>query len=231
LLEAARLAGIERAVVTSSGATVGPARSDGLAATEGQWAVDGADSGYHRSKREQEYVTLAARVPAVLLLPTTTVGPGDWKPTPTGQLIADFASGRIFAAAPPGGANFVAVEDVAKAHVLALERGRPRQRYLIGGENLSFEQAWALLASVTGRPAQRWPIPYSVAVLMGWIDEARCRVLPQARPRIPLEGVHMSVRRMYVDCSKAKAELGYTPGPVRDALARAVEWFRSHGYA
>ena len=231
LLEAARLAGIERAVVTSSGATVGPARSDGLTATEGQWAVDGGDSAYHRSKREQEYVTLAARVPAVLLLPTTTVGPGDWKPTPTGQLIVDFACGRVFAAAPPGGANFVAVEDVAHAHVLALERGRPRERYLIGGENLSFDQVWALLASVTGRPAQRWRVPYSVAVLMGWVDEARCRVLPQARPRVPLEGVHMSVRRMYVDCSKAEAELGYTPGPVRDALARAVAWFRSHGYA
>ena len=230
LLEAARLAGIERAVVTSSGATVGPARSDGLPATESQWAVDGAYSAYHRSKREQEYAALAARVPAVLVLPTTTVGPGDWKPTPTGQLIADFASGRVFAGAPAGGANFVAVEDVAQAHVLALERGRPRERYLIGGENLSFDQVWALLAAVTGRPAQRWRVPYSVAVLMGWIDEARCRVFPQARPRVPLEGVYMSVRPMYVDCSKAKMELGYAPSPVGDALARAVAWFRSHGY-
>ena len=231
LLESARIAGVERAVVTSSGATVGPARSDGLPATEGQWAAGGAHSAYHRSKREQEYVTLAARVPAVLVLPTTTVGPGDSKPTPTGQLILDFARGRVFAAAPPGGANLVAVEDVAQAHVLALERGRSRERYLIGGENLSFDEVWALLAAATGRPAPRWRVPYSLAVLIGSIDEARCRILPHARPRVPLEGVHMSVQRMYVDCSKARTELGYAPGPVGDALARAVAWFRSHGYA
>ena len=231
LLEAARIAGVERAVVTSSGATVGPALPGGLPRTEVDWAADGTHSAYHHSKLEQEYAALAARVPVVLVLPTTPVGPGDAKPTPTGRLVVDFARGRMFAAPPPGGANLVPVEDVARAHVLALERGRPGERYLIGGENLGLDQLWRLLADVTGRPMPRWRIPYGVALLMGWIDEARCRLQPRADPRVPLEGVRMSVQRMYVDCSKARAELGYQAGPVRDALARAVAWYRAHGYA
>lgn len=230
LLEAARIAGIERAVVTSSAATVGPAGPDGKPSSEADWAVNGAHSAYHHSKLEQEHATLAARVPAVLVLPTTPVGPGDWKPTPSGRLILDFARGRVFAAPPPGGANLVAVEDVARAHVLALERGRPGERYLIGAENLSLDQLWRLLAEVTGRPVPRWRIPYTLAVLLGWMDEARCRLQPRAQPRVPLEGVRMSIRQMYVDCSKARTELGYQPGPVRDALARAVAWYRAHGY-
>lgn len=231
LLEAARIAGVERAVVTSSGATVGPARPGGRPATEADWAVNGTHSAYHHSKVEQEYATLAARVPAVLVLPTTPVGPGDLRPTPTGRLIVDFARGRIFAAPPPGGTNLVPVEDVARAHVLALERGRPGERYLLGGENLELDRLWRLLSDVTGRPVPRWRIPYNLAILLGWIDEARCRLQPRAQPRVPLEGVRMSVQRMYVDWSKASTELGYRPGPVRDALERAVAWYRAHGYA
>lgn len=231
LLEAARIAGVQRAVVTSSAATVGPAGPAGPPSSETDWAVNDTHSAYHHSKLEQEYAALAARVPAVLILPTSPVGPGDWKPTPTGQLIVDFARGRVFAAPPRGGTNLVPVEDVARAHVLALERGRPGERYLVGGDNLALDQVWALLAEVTGRPLPRWRIPYTLAVLMGWIDEARCRLLPRARPRVPLEGVRMSIQRMYVDCSKARTELGYQPGPVRGALERAVTWYRSHGYA
>ena len=231
LLEAARIAGIERAVVTSSGATVGPAHRGGAPATETTWAVNGVHSAYHHSKLEQEYATLAARVPAVLVLPTTPVGAGDARPTPTGRLIVDFLGGRVFAAPPRGGANLVAVEDVAGAHVLALERGRPGERYLIGGDNLDLDQVWRLLAEVTGRPVPRWRIPYAVAVLMGWIDEARCRLLPRAQPRVPLEGVRMSIQWMHIDDTKARVNLGYRPGPVRPALERAVAWYRTHGYA
>jgi len=230
LLEAARIAGVERAVVTSSGATVGPARPNGRPATEDDRAVHGAFSAYHHSKLEQERAALAARVPVILVLPTTPVGPGDWKPTPTGRLIVDFARGRIFAAPPSGGCNLVAIEDVARAHVLALERGRPGERYLIGAANLELGQLWRLLADVTGRPAPRWRIPYTLALLFGWGDEIRCRLQPRAEPRVPLEGVRMSVQRMYVDWSKAVRELGHEPQPVRDALERAVAWYRAHGY-
>jgi len=231
LLEAARVAGVERAVVTSSSATVGPARSDGQPATEDDRAALGHGSGYHRSKVEQEYAALAARVPVVLVLPTTPIGPGDWKPTPTGRLILDFARGRIFAAPPDGGCNLVAVEDVARAHVLALEHGRPRERYLLGGDNLSLADLWRALGDATGRPVPRRRIPYRLALALGYVDEARCRLQPGSVPRVPLEGVRMSIERMYVDSAKARAELGYAPGPVYPALKRAVAWYRTQGYA
>jgi len=229
LLEAARIAGIERAVVTSSSSTVGPQRN-GAAATEASYAVAEHGSAYHRSKLSQERAAIAARVPAVLVLPTAPVGPGDWKPTPTGRLVLDFARGRIPARPDGGGLNLVAVEDVAQAHVDALRCGTPRERYLIGGENLSFDELWELLSAVTGRPAPSFRLPHSVALAAGLVDELRCRVVPSARPLVPLEGVRMAREHMYVDWSKAKRELGYRASPVRDALARAVEWYRGNGY-
>ena len=127
LLEAARLAGVERAVVTSSSAAVGPAR-DGRPATEADWAEDDRSSAYHHSKVEQERAALAAQLPVVRLLPTAPVGPGDWRPTPTGQMVLSFLRGRMVVRPPRGGLNLVPVEDVARAHVAALERGRPGKR-------------------------------------------------------------------------------------------------------
>jgi dihydroflavonol-4-reductase len=231
LLEAARLAGVERAVVTSSSATVGPAR-DGRLATEADRCAEegGATSAYHRSKAEQERAALAARVPAVLVLPTAPVGPADRRPTPTGQMVLDFARGRMRAAPPRGGLNLVAVEDVARAHVAALERGRPGERYLVGGENLTLDEVWALLGAVTGRPVPRRRVPYALLVGVAWADELRCRWHPEARPAVPLEGVRMARERMHVDCARAEAELGHRAGPVRDALERSVGWYREHGY-
>ncbi|MDE2572899.1 MAG: NAD-dependent epimerase/dehydratase family protein [bacterium] len=230
LLEAARIAGVERAVVTSSSATVGEARAERLA-TEEDWAATSGHSAYHQSKVDAERAALAAQLPVVLVLPTTPVGPGDRRPTPTGRLVLDFARGRIPAAPPPGGLNLVAVEDVARAHVAALERGRPRERYLIGGTNLGLDDLWRMLAEVTGLPAPRWRIPYALAWAAGWLDELRCRYLQrEAEPFVPLEGVRMSRCRMHVDCGKAAVELGYDATPVRGALERAVTWYRTHGY-
>ena len=234
LIEAAHNAGIERFIYTSTVGTVAVPGWHGLPDERTLATVSDMIGDYKKSKllAEQEVLDAAARrFPAVIVNPTTPVGPCDWKPTPTGRLIVDFARGRVFAAPPPGGTNLVAVEDVARAHVLALERGRPGERYLIGGDNLSLDQVWQLLAEVTGRPAPRWRIPYALAVLMGWIDEGRCRIQPRAQPRVPLEGVRMSVQQMYVDSSKARTELGYQPGPIRDGLKRAVAWYRAHGYA
>jgi dihydroflavonol-4-reductase len=229
MLEAARIAGIERAVVTSSSATVGPAR-DGKPATEADMAPASHGSAYHLSKLEQERAAIAARVPVVLLLPTAPVGPGDWKPTPTGRLVLDFARGRMMARPSAGGLNLVAVEDIARAHVAALERGGVSERYLAGGENLSFDEVWEMLAEVTGRPAPRWRVPHSVALSAAYVDEMRCRLQRSAVPAVPLEGVRMSRERMYVDSTKAARELGYRAGSVRDALARAVAWYRTNGY-
>ena len=230
LLEAARIAGVERAVVTSSSSTVGPA-ANGTPATETTFPRNSHRSAYHHSKLEQERAALAARVPTVLVLPTSPVGPGDWKPTPTGRLVLDFARGRIPARpSGSGGLNLVAVEDVAAAHVAALQLGNPRERYLIGGENLSFDQVWDLLSEVTGRPAPTLRLPFAAALAAGYVDELRCRILAKATPVVPLEGVRMSRERMFVDSSKAQRELGYRAGSVRDALARAIAWYRSNGY-
>jgi dihydroflavonol-4-reductase len=232
LLEAARLAGVERAVVTSSSAAVGPA-SGGRPATETDWetAAEGS-SAYHRSKVEQERAALAAQLPVVRVLPTAPVGAGDWRPTPTGQMVLDFLRGRMVVRPPAGGLNLVAVEDVARGHVLALERGRPGERYLLAGENLSLDSVWGLLAGICGRPVPRLRIPYGAALALAWGDELRCRVRPGARPVVPLEGVRMSRHVMHVDGSRAAAELGLArPGPVAGALEGAVAWYRAHGFA
>jgi dihydroflavonol-4-reductase len=211
LMLAAHLAGVERAVMTSSSAT-----------------IDHAHGAYHRSKLDQERAAFASRMPVVALLPTAPVGPGDAKPTPTGKLILDFARGKIGAKAPgDGGMNLVAVEDVARAHVAALERGAIGERYLIGGENLTMDEIWQMLAEITGRPMPTWRAPYALALAAGYADDLRCR-LTGATPAVPLEGVRMSRERMYADSSKAERDLGYAPTPVRAALERAVAWFREY---
>ncbi len=229
LLTAAHLAGIERAIVTSSSAAVGPA-IDGQPATEDNHVhTHERLSAYHGSKVAEEWEALVARLPVTMVLPTGPIGPGDWKPTQTGRMILDFMRGGIFASVA-GGMNLVAVEDVARAHVLALERGRTGERYLAGGENLSFQEIWGLLAERTGRPAPRLQIPHGVALTFAWGDELRCR-MRGGQPRIPLEGARMSRHHMYVDYDKAKRELGYEASPVGNALTRAVAWYRDHGYA
>ena len=235
VLEAARVAGIERAVVTSSSATVGPARGERPANEDDRAAEEAEEadavSAYHHSKLKQERVALAAWVPTVLVLPTAPVGPGDWKPTPTGKMVVDFMRGRIFASLG-GGLNVVAVEDVARAHVLALRFGRPRTRYLAGGENLSLAEIWSHLAVICGRKAPAHRIPYALALTLGWADELRCRLAPgAATPVAPLEGVRMARFNMYVRCDRAMTELGYAPTPATDALERAVRWYRDNGYA
>jgi dihydroflavonol-4-reductase len=234
ILEAAHLAGIERAVVTSSSSTVGPAHGQ-RPATEEDWDVEQDSSAYHRSKLQQTRAALAAQVPVVLVLPTAPVGPGDWKPTPTGKMIVDFIRGRIFATLG-GGLNVVPVEDVAAAHVLALQYGRAHERYLVGGENMSLSQLWKRLAQICGRPAPTVRIPYPLAFSLGWADELRCQLLRRgtggmAAPLIPLEGVRMARHHMYASSAKAESELGYQATPVTAALERAVRWYRDNGYA
>jgi dihydroflavonol-4-reductase len=230
ILEAARLAGIERAVVTSSSATVGPARG-GRPATEDDRADPHGDSAYHDSKIMAERAALAARLPAVLVLPTAPVGPRDWKPTPTGSALLTFLRGRVLASID-GGINVVDVRDVALAHVAALERGVPRRRYLVAGENLSFDELWSRLGAVSGRRPPHRRMPHALAFAAALADEARCRVIAGARPVVPLEGVRMARHHMYVASSRAADELGVSPaaGSVDRALEDAVHWYRDNGY-
>lgn len=230
IVEAARVAGVERVVVTSSSATLG-ASHDGMPRTEDDYAPEGRSEGYHHSKLEQERAAFAGRVPIVALLPTAPVGPGDWKPTPTGQMILDFARGKMFAKPPRGGLNLVPVEDIARAHVTALQRGTPGERYILGGRNLLLDDVWQLLSEVTGRPMPRFRVPDGFALAIAYADEARCRMQRGAQPFVPVEGVRMARERMFADSSKAARELGFHAGSVRDALGRSVRWYRDHGYA
>lgn len=229
LLAAARIAGIERAVMTSSSATVGPAHAD-RPADEDDWAQshDGGST-YHASKIAQEREALAARVPTVMVLPTAPIGPGDWKPTPTGRMVLDVMRGRIWATLS-GGINAVDVRDVATAHVAALEHGRAGERYLVGGRNLSLRDMFRLIARAAGRRGPRLRLPYPVAATAGFIDEAVSRVRGTS-PAVPLEGVRMGRQRMHVSIDKAVRELGFRPAPVEPAIADAVAWFVQHGYA
>jgi dihydroflavonol-4-reductase len=228
ILEAAQLAGIERAIVTSSSATVGPVTT-GRPRTEEDWAPEAGAHGYHHSKVLQERVALAARLPTVLILPTAPVGDGDRKPTPTGRMILDFMKGRIVGSMG-GGLNVVAVEDVARAHVQALTRGSADERYIVGGENLSLDALWSLLGEICNRQPPRRTVPYPLAYGAGMVDTWRCRFFG-GEPLVPLEGVRMARSFMYVSSEKAERVLGHKALPVKQALMQAVDWFQANGYA
>jgi dihydroflavonol-4-reductase len=186
---------------------------------------------YKRSKWLAEQEALKAvreGLPVIVVMPTTPVGPGDWKPTPTGKIILDFLNGKM-----PGyvetGLNFVAVEDAATGHLLAAERGKIGERYLIGAENLTLKQALDTLARITGRAAPRLKIPHILALGVAYAETAFSRLLGR-EPQIPVEGVKIARHLMFVDCSKAQRELGFRPGPVEAALERAVRWYETNGY-
>jgi len=186
---------------------------------------------YKRSKflAEQVVRDAASRgAPAVIVNPTTPVGPGDWKPTPTGKVIVDFLCRRIPAYVQTG-LNVVPVEDVARGHLLAADRGRIGERYVLGGRNMTFKELLDALAATSGLPAPRVRLPWRAAMALGYVD----RIAAAARgrePRIPLEGVQMARHVMWADGTKAGRELGFQAGSVEAALQRAVKWYRENGY-
>ena len=231
LLDAARCAGVEKFVYTSTVATIAVPREGSLPNEETQSSVNEMIGHYKRSKFEAERCAVRAAeagLPVVIVNPTTPVGPADWKPTPTGKIIVDFLNGRM-----PGyvdtGLNFVPVEDCAQGHLLAAERGRVGERYILGGSNLTLKQMLDVLASASGRRAPRWKIPYVLAYAAGWVDTGVSGLLGR-EPQIPLEGVRMARHKMFVDSSKAERDLGFAPGPIETALGRAVTWYESNGY-
>ncbi|HVC18837.1 MAG TPA: hopanoid-associated sugar epimerase [Vicinamibacterales bacterium] len=231
LLAAAGDAGAERIVYTSTVATIAVDRPGGLPDETTEARLDEMIGHYKRSKfmAEQEARLAAARgLPVVIVNPTTPVGPGDWKPTPTGRIIVDFLRGRMPAYIDTG-LNLVAVEDVAAGHLLAAERGRVGERYLLGARNMTLREILAALAQITGRRAPRVRLPYAVAFAAGCASEAVAR-LTGREPVVPLDGVRMARHRMFVDCTRATRELGFTPGPVDAALERAVRWYTAHRY-
>ena len=232
LLEAARRGGVKRIVVTSSVATIAVDRGNVLPNEQTETRLEEMIGHYKRSKfmAEQEALRAAREgLPVVVVNPTTPVGPGDWKPTPTGRIIVDFLNGRMPAYVETG-LNWVPVEDVAVGHWIAAERGRIGERYILGGRNMLLKEILDVLAGISGRPSPRVRLPHAVAMAAGYADQVFSRMLNR-QPRIPLEGVRMARHKMFVDCSKAVEELGFQAGSVEAAIERAVTWYGQNHYA
>ena len=231
LLEAARRANVERFVYTSTVGTIAVPRHGSLPNEDTQSELSEMIGHYKRSKflAEKEAMEAARQgMPVVIVNPTTPVGPGDAKPTPTGRIIVDFLNGRMPAYVDTG-LNVAAVEDVAAGHLLAAEKGIVGGRYILGGRNMTLKEILASLARISGQHPPRIRLPHFVALASAYVDSWISRMMDH-EPRIPLDGVRMARHAMFVDCSKAQRELGYAPGPVDAALARAVRWYQEHGY-
>lgn len=229
LLAAAKRAGVERVVYTSTVGCIG--MPQGGLGDESTPVSSGEMTGpYKRSKFEAERVALefSKEFPVVIVNPTAPIGDHDFKPTPTGKIVVDFVRGAI-----PGfvdtGLNVVDVRDVAAGHLLACERGRPGERYILGSENLTLEQILGKLAGITGKPAPKMRVPYAVAYAVGMASTAWAGITGK-EPLAPLDGVKMARKKMWVRHDKASRELGFAPGPAETALRRAVDWFRANGY-
>jgi dihydroflavonol-4-reductase len=230
LLAAAKSAGVERVVYTSTVGCIGvPKNCEG---DEGApVGIDEMAGPYKRSKFLAEQVALEfadAGLDVVIVNPTAPVGDHDFKPTPTGKIIVDFVRGRMPAFLDTG-LNVVDVRDVAEGHLLAQERGGTGERYILGSENLTLERIFAILAEIEGKPAPKMRVPYAVAYAAGMASTAWASVTGR-EPLAPLDGVRMARKKMWVRHDKAASELGYAPGAASTALARAVEWFRTNGY-
>lgn len=230
ILAAARRAGVERSVYTSSVATMGiPA--DGTPGDETTpVGLDAMIGHYKRSKFLAERAVLEearAGLPVVIVNPSTPVGPGDIKPTPTGQVVLDAACGRMPAYVDTG-LNIVHVDDVARGHLLAFERGVAGERYILGGQDMTLREILAQIARLVGRDPPRVRLPYAAVLPIAYVADAFSRVSGRAG-RLTLEGVRMSRKRMFFSSTKAQRDLGYTWRPPAEAFADAVQWFRERG--
>jgi dihydroflavonol-4-reductase len=221
---------VQRIVYTSSVATVG-IPNDGTPGDERTpTALEAMIGHYKRSKYlAEEVVREAAQAGAsvVIVSPSTPVGPGDVKPTPTGQLVLDAAAGRMPAYVDTG-LNIVHVDDVAAGHLLAYERGLAGERYILGGEDMTLREILALIASLVGRRPPRVRLPYGVVLPIAYLAEGYARLSGRSG-RITLEGVRMSRKRMYFSSAKAERELGYRWRPPVKAFEDAIVWFRDRG--
>jgi len=231
VLRVAAEAGVAKVVYTSSVATLAPSRSGPPADEEARAELGDVVGDYKRSKLLAERVAerwCARGLPVVMVCPSTPVGEGDAKPTPTGQIIVDFLGGRLPAIVDTG-LNVVDVRDVAAGHVLAAERGRTGQRYILGNVNLTLRQLLEILGRLSGRRAPRLSLPHWIPLAIAHVEAPIARWRRRA-PRVPLDGVRMAKGRMFFDGAKAVRELGVPQSPIEPALERAVRWFVDHDY-
>ncbi len=224
-------AGVKRIIYTSSVATLG-LNPDGTPATEDTPATLKDMIGHY--KRSKFLAEAAVRqlveeqgLPVVIVNPSAPVGPGDVKPTPTGRMILDAARGQMPAYVDTG-LSIVHVEDVAEGHIRAFERGRIGERYILGGENMSLREILETLALLTGYPPPRIRLSPGVVLPIAYLSEAWARLARGGEPRVTVDGVRMSRKKMFFSSEKAKRELGYSPRPALEALRDAVEWFRAN---
>jgi dihydroflavonol-4-reductase len=232
ILAAARQVGIARTVYTSSVAAIGVPGQEKVADETYQSPVEKLVGDYKKSKylaEREAHQAIKAGQDVVIVNPSTPIGPWDVKPTPTGDLILRFLRRRMPTYLDTG-LNLIHVRDVAQGHLLALERGKTGDRYILGNQNLSMKAILEILAEITGLPAPQNSVPAWIPLSVAWVDE--CVLAPLGKPpAVPLAGVQMAQQKMYYDASKAVRELGLPQTPVETALQEAVAWFVSHGYA
>ena len=225
--------GIRQFVYTSSVATMG-FKSDGtIVDEETPVSLDDMIGHYKRSKylAEQEAIGAARAGQRVLILnPTTPIGSGDVKPTPTGQIVVDFLH-RRFPAYVETGLNLVDVEEVARMHVVGLERGRSGERYILGGENLSLKQILDRMSAITGLPSPTLKVPHAAAMVFAFWEEWFTGRLRGKEPRATVEAVRMGRKMMFANSGRAQEELGFRVLPVYGAMRAAIDWFVENGYA
>jgi dihydroflavonol-4-reductase len=231
VLEACLALGVERVVHCSTVGTIGLSALPGRCDEETPLAPGQLHGAYKRSKWEAERLALSfveRGLAVVVVNPTAPVGPWDSKPTPTGRILVDFARGRLPAYVDTG-LNVVHVRDVAEGHRLAAERGRPGERYVLGNRNMTLREILEALAELLGRPAPRIRLPYAFAWTAGALSTAAADLFTHRPPAIPLEGVRMARRKMFVDAAKAVRELGLPQTPVGEAFVDALRWFAERG--
>lgn len=233
ILLAAGRRGLERVVYTSSVATLGCLPCGSPADENTKVTLADMIGHYKRSKflAEGEVLRLVNEdsLPVVIVNPSTPVGPRDIKPTPTGRMILQAAGGRMPAFVDTG-LNFVHVDDVAKGHVLAFQRGVIGERYILGGHNITLKEVLNELAAITGHPAPGLCLPHDLILPLAYVVEALARMRGSREPFLTVDGVRLSKKKMFFSDEKARKDLGYRPRPVSEALKDAVEWFRENGY-
>ena len=230
VMEAALCARVERIVYTSSVATLKPG-DDGPADETRAATPDQAVGAYKRSKvvaeRMVEEMVATRGLPAVIVQPSTPIGPRDVRPTPTGRIIVEAANGKM-PAFVDSGLNLVHVDDVAAGHVLAWRRGRTGERYILGGEDVMLGEMLGAIAHIVGRRPPTVRIPRAPLFPLAWINERLARVTG-GDPFLTLDSLRMAKHRMFFTSAKAARELGYAPRPYREALTDAIAWFRDAG--
>jgi dihydroflavonol-4-reductase len=232
IIRAAQESGVRRVVYTSSVATMGFTREGHIATEDSPVSIKEMVGHYKRSKFMAEQIALEAGnngASVVVVNPTTPIGEHDIKPTPTGRIVVDFLN-RKFPAYVDTGLNLADVKEVARGHLLAMEKARPGQRYILGGENLTLKQILDKLSTLTGLPAPSMKVPHAVAMGFAVFDQFVTGTLRGKEPRATIDAVKMGRKKMFASSAKAERELGYKVLPVDNALRRAVDWFQSNGY-